>query len=529
MHKLFGSLYLIVAIATLSTVGVLFLAFSTDNHLEDLNYQGTFHLLDERIKQGESDTITLQQINELFAYEVSLKPLAEYDLPVEKAGKVANGESLVVDFDDAEFIYKNSKVRSGYVWMIQMDQMETDEDHDLVIGSARLIEEHLMAYEENQWPQKLAELNDKFGFPMELISLSEAEGRLLALNHQHLQQSRVVSDDDLYLGGIFYYRVLQSDWVVVGGPLPIGWFERVVSWTNNLLLTILLLFGLILAVAVLSWLWPLWRSLLSLNYAAEQFGGGNFDARAHVGLLSPIGLMSKSFNAMAARIQALISSHKELTNAVSHELRTPLARMQFALQELMEAENSKQKQHFYQEIVTDINELDALVNEMLVYASFERTRPDIEFSLVPLVPWVREQFERVEVVDPEHEYQLNFDAVTPNDDARFESRLLARALSNLLRNASRYADSTIQLTVTKDDSHYQFVVEDDGIGVPEKYRQVIFEPFQRVDTSRDRDTGGYGIGLAIVSQIADWHSGTCYVDESTLGGARFVLSLPRAC
>jgi len=528
MHRLFGSLYLIVAIATLLTVGLLFIGASTNNRLESLNYQGTFHLLEESVRQHGGEHHGFDPIKSWFTYEVDLKPIKEYGLSPENTQHLQNGEDIVVEIDNADFIYSASKVKPGYAWVIQMEEMEADEDHSIVIGSAKLIENHLAQYPQDEWRQKLKLLNDSFGFPMQLRSLSETLIELPETKHEYLTTHKIVSgDQDLYFGGAFYYRLQQSDWVVMGGPLPMGWFEKILSLTKNWLLTVLLIFGLILAIAVLCWLWPLWKNLLSLHNAAEQFGGGNFDARVKVGRFSSINLMSKSFNAMATRIQALISSHKELTNAVSHELRTPLARMQFALQELMEAENTKQKQHFYQEIVTDINELDALVNEMLVYASFERVSPNIEFSSVPLVPWVREQFERAKMIDLGKHYQLNLDALIPNDDAKFESRLLARALSNLLRNASRYANTKVQLTATKNHDHYLLIVEDDGVGVPEECRQIIFEPFQRVDMSRDRDTGGYGIGLAIVSQIAEWHKGHCHVEESSLGGAKFVLSLPR--
>jgi len=71
------------------------------------------------------------------------------------------------------------------------------------------------------------------------------------------------------------------------------------------------------------------------------------------------------------------------------------------------------------------------------------------------------------------------------------------------------------------------VVEDDGVGVPDAFREVIFEPFQRVDTSRDRGTGGFGVGLAIVKKVAQWHAGRCYVETSELGGAKFTFVLPK--
>ncbi len=105
-----------------------------------------------------------------------------------------------------------------------------------------------------------------------------------------------------------------------------------------------------------------------------------------------------------------------------------------------------------------------------------------------------------------------------------DPRLMSLALSNLLANAGRYAKDKVRCAVRHRDGCYQIDVEDDGKGIPDAERESIFKAFTRIDDSRNRNTGGYGLGLAIVSRIATLHGGTVVAEASQeLGGARFTL------
>ena len=108
----------------------------------------------------------------------------------------------------------------------------------------------------------------------------------------------------------------------------------------------------------------------------------------------------------------------------------------------------------------------------------------------------------------------------------FEPRLMARALGNVLQNARRYAKQRVEVDAAINADTCRIVIDDDGPGIPEADRARIFEPFTRLDTSRNRDSGGYGLGLAIAQRIAQWHGGNIGVEDSPLGGARFVISWP---
>ena len=107
-----------------------------------------------------------------------------------------------------------------------------------------------------------------------------------------------------------------------------------------------------------------------------------------------------------------------------------------------------------------------------------------------------------------------------------DARLLARAIGNLLRNAQKYAGSRVVLSAARGPAGIEIAVDDDGPGIPETERDKVFEPFYRLDRSRDRATGGFGLGLSIARKAVVLHGGTLEVATSRLGGARFVVRLP---
>jgi two-component system sensor kinase ParS len=107
-------------------------------------------------------------------------------------------------------------------------------------------------------------------------------------------------------------------------------------------------------------------------------------------------------------------------------------------------------------------------------------------------------------------------------------RYMSRALLNLVQNAVRYASQRVDIELKATAAGYELLVDDDGGGIAEADRERVFEPFIRLDESRDRGTGGAGLGLAIVKRVAANHGGTIEIQDSPLGGARFVLRWPRA-
>jgi two-component system OmpR family sensor kinase len=109
-----------------------------------------------------------------------------------------------------------------------------------------------------------------------------------------------------------------------------------------------------------------------------------------------------------------------------------------------------------------------------------------------------------------------------------DCRLLMRATGNLLRNAQKYGNSKVALSASRKLGGVSITVDDDGPGIPEEEREKVFEPFYRLDRSRDRSTGGFGLGLSIAAKAVSLHGGSLKIDTSPLGGARFTITLPPA-
>jgi signal transduction histidine kinase len=229
---------------------------------------------------------------------------------------------------------------------------------------------------------------------------------------------------------------------------------------------------------------------------------------------------------MAQRIQKLIQSHRELTGAVSHELRTPIARLRFRVDMLSEPLAQEDRDRHIEAMRRDIVELEELVSESLSYSRLDRERPDLVLDTVYLQDWLQALLIEIEDDFTDIKPDLVLQAIDSQLQVVLDSKLMGRAVKNLLRNGQRHAESSLIVRGEYIDGMARIVVEDDGLGVPEHERERIFKPFARLDTARDRESGGIGLGLAIVQQIARWHGGQVFVEHASTGGARFIICWP---
>lgn len=274
-----------------------------------------------------------------------------------------------------------------------------------------------------------------------------------------------------------------------------------------------------LAFPVFIWMRPHWQDMLRLEAAAQRFGDGHLTERIHFDSGSSFERLGVAFNQMADNINALIASKKQLIDGIAHELRTPLVRLRYRLEmseNLTEAES--------QALNRDIGQLEALIEELLTYARLDRPQNELKLSTPDLPAWLHSHVDDVQSVNPQR--TLLLDTVVNGDYGALDMRLMERVLDNLLNNALRYSDNTLRISLQLAGNRASLTVEDDGPGIAPDERQQVFEPFVRLDPSRDRATGGCGLGLAIVYSIAQAMGGDVTCDESTLGGARFCFSWP---
>jgi len=164
-----------------------------------------------------------------------------------------------------------------------------------------------------------------------------------------------------------------------------------------------------------------------------------------------------------------------------------------------------------------------LIEELLTYARLDRPQNELKLSSPDLSAWIRSHIDDVQSVNPQRTLLLDN---SPGDYGALDMRLMERVLDNLVNNALRYSESRLRISLHLNGSEASLAVEDDGPGIAAAERERVFEPFVRLDPSRDRATGGCGLGLAIVHSIVQAMGGRVSCDESDLGGAKFCFSWP---
>jgi signal transduction histidine kinase len=389
------------------------------------------------------------------------------------------------------------------------------------------VEETLRPFPQAEWPQRFDALSRRLGPPSRLIRVDElvTSGELDVGAIERIRSNAIhIRHLAPEVGVVMYRTVLDSEYVAAM-EIPAPPQQKVFGIFKPLVFTWVVECSLY-ALAILLWLRLFWRDLRRLVDASEKIGAGAFEHDVELRRASALKPLGDSFNRMSARIKGLVTSHKDLTNAVSHELKTPLSRLRFAISLVPDAPTTEERDRLLGKMQHDVDELDALVQEMLVYSRLERDAPAITLSEIAVESWLPNAVD--DEIEAAHVDGVSIPITVHSDvtDAACEPRFMARAVRNLVRNALRFAKSKVEVTVTRQDDRFRIHVDDDGPGIPATERDRLFVPFSRLDQSRSRDSGGTGLGLAIVKRVAQWHAGDALIGESPLGGARITIDWP---
>lgn len=278
----------------------------------------------------------------------------------------------------------------------------------------------------------------------------------------------------------------------------------------------LVLFFLILVLYIL--IRHILRPIFWLTKASDDLKAGNLEARVKIHQFhkDELANLSFSFNEMADRLSEMLKNREQLLLDVSHELRTPLSRMKLQLEFLEEGRDKKR-------LTKEVREIELMVNELLEGARLDHSYGELNFETFDLAALVEECCESRKHRKPGIQTEL-----PENVMVKADRRRIGILIGNLLENALKHSPEDVKpvhVQLIQQDSKASLIVADCGPGIPEQERERIFEPFYRIDKSRNRQTGGFGLGMSLCKKIADAHKGSLLVKESACGGALFRFEL----
>jgi two-component system, OmpR family, sensor kinase len=366
----------------------------------------------------------------------------------------------------------------------------------------------------DKWREVLTGVATRTGVDMELFATRDIAGdeTLAKLAHGEIAYMEATGGDSWAL------RRIDTDYVLAIKSAVPTTRRGVLEWSLTML------FYATIALVLMIWIWPLTRDLRALEKAASQFGNRNWTFDAPIKPHSQIYPLALTFRRMAARIDGLIASHKDMSNAVSHEIRTPLSRMQFEIELAQQAKTVEEVRHSLIQVKTDIAAINDLVAATLSYAILERADVTLNVNshnFTALIPAIAESVAH----DAGPDIRISADVQSDAIEIRCDVHLIETVLKNLLYNATRYAKHSIGVTFTCQDGMNRLLVDDDGPGIPEADRHRVFESFVQLERTAGRKTG-FGLGLAIVKRAIEWHGGEVSIAESPRGGARFCVTWP---
>ena len=396
----------------------------------------------------------------------------------------------------------------------------------VVPSSSNLNNESVLVLE--QIGQELAATLNALEQPQELIENWPNQGRyhlsIMPLSHIQLPEllvEQVRSGEPLLLTNddqisLYFYLENHHALLLLKPTFTNNQYE-----TSEMKLILTLLFYAALVILIWLWTYPLVSRLINLRRSAQLFGKGQLDQRIKVGSVSYVKDLEHEFNHMAQRIQNLVSDVKLLSTAVSHDLRTPLARMRFGIDTIAEEQRPEQQKVYLERLGNDVDEMTSLVEILLDFARLEQTMLNIDKHSVDLHALVQ----RCVKAKNTPQRPIDFEVCDESCVVIGQPKYLQILINNVLQNALQYGNKQVLVRIVCMENYLCLSIADDGEGFAGDENELL-KPFVRGKDAVDK-TKGYGMGLAIVQRIVEWHKGELVLARSVeLKGAEIRIKLP---
>jgi signal transduction histidine kinase len=272
--------------------------------------------------------------------------------------------------------------------------------------------------------------------------------------------------------------------------------------------------GALVGIAALLAIWREARPLRALAASVTRFSGDSVPDPVPARGAPEIRRLITAVNDMQARIATLVKSRTVLLGAISHDLKTYITRLRLRAESV---EDSDQRNR----TVRDLDDMAALLDDALAVArgtSVSERRESVDLGKLVASQIGERSAGRI---------AFHIGARTGDSTVLGDPVALRRLVANIVDNALRYASSA-DIAIASIDGTVELLVDDDGPGIPEAERSLVFEPFYRLEASRNRATGGSGLGLAIARQIVEAHGGTIAIETAPSGGTRVLIRFPAA-
>ncbi len=336
--------------------------------------------------------------------------------------------------------------------------------------------------------------------PQKGITVDALRKSLLDLKHPVIVENASFFDEEIkILVGLDNNKILE-----IKAPL-----KRFFSMSTYLWLGLMILTSIIVFIIAMIFMKNQVRAVNRLAEAADMFGRGQDAANFKPEGAKEVRLAGRAFLIMKDRIKRQVNERTNMLSAVSHDLRTPLTRIKIQLAILPQTEETKS-------LLQDADEMQNMLNAYLKFSKGEEVEGYSEVNIADFINKIAAKFKNKNIKINDKSFNVSI---------KIKENMFSRCIVNIIENALKYAKN-IEITLQIRQDSVEIIIDDDGPGIPSNKRSEMLKAFTRLDDSRNKDTGGVGLGMAIAQDIVNAHGGRLFLEDSPYKGLRVRISIP---